>query len=103
MAEILLIPIVRMEKHSKTLECAVLVLSVIFTLLNLRTNDELKIWFFGDVFSLFRRSRMNDSFLPRIDRGLRAIQQMEFAQNIADMSLDRVLADDQFLRDQAVG
>ena len=41
--------------------------------------------------------------LPGIDSRLRAIHHMQFAQDIADMPLDRLLADDQLIGDLGIG
>ena len=35
-----------------------------------------------------------DSLLDRIDHGLRAMRQVEFAQNVSDVSFDRLFADE---------
>ena len=52
--------------------------------------------------SLGSRLALNQSALPGVDRHLRPICEVEFAENIADVSLDRVLADEQFLGDLVV-
>ena len=54
--------------------------------------------------SIFRSAvSLHDALLPGVDRHLCAISKMQFAQDVADMSLHRVFTDDQFLGDLAVG
>src|SRR5690349_23094153 len=52
---------------------------------------------------LFHLFPVHQSPLPGIDRYLSAVRQVQLAQDVTDVSLDRVLADDQLLGDLAVG
>lgn len=44
----------------------------------------------------------DDARLPGIDSRLRAVSEMEFAQDVGDVALDRLGADDELLRDFAI-
>ena len=50
----------------------------------------------------FLAARVHDAFLPGIDGSLGAVEQVQFAQDVADVPFDRVLGDDQFFGNQAV-
>ena len=46
---------------------------------------------------------IHQSTLPGVDGNLGAVCKVQFAQDVADVTLDRVLADHQLFRDLAVG
>lgn len=44
----------------------------------------------------------HETFAPGVDGGLRAIRQVKFAEYVADVRLDRLLADEQALADGGI-